>query len=117
MGKSVVVVGTGFANRDGRNRAEIIRRCCRPGSAVTLVREPENPHDPNAIAVYIDGPKLLGIFGGGKMQIGYIREGTAKSLARRLDAGKAVTGKVTSMYAPPDFEHPRVSVELTYHDA
>src|SRR5690606_11810408 len=117
MGKSVVVVGTGFANRDGRNRADIIRRFCRPGVALTLVREPDNPHDRSAVAVYVERPKILGILGGGNVQLGYIREGTAKSLAKRLDAGKVVRAAITSMYAPPNMQHPRVSAELTYHDA
>lgn len=50
----------------------------RPGKPVRLVREPANPHDPNAIAVYADGARNLA---------GYVPKGYAKRLARLLDAG------------------------------
>jgi hypothetical protein len=47
---SLHVVGSAFANRDKSNRAfEIL--LCTPGEPVTLVREPKNPADPNAVAV------------------------------------------------------------------
>lgn len=117
MAKPVVVVGTGFRNPDGRNRADLIRRHCKPGMLLHLIREPTNPHDANAVAVHIDTPKVLGIFGGSRVQIGYLREGVARSVAKRLDAGNRVTGVITSMHAPAGFEHPRVSAELTYHEA
>ncbi|WP_449284173.1 HIRAN domain-containing protein [Luteimonas qiangzhengi] len=117
MGKAVVVVGTGFNNADGRSRADLIRRYCKPGTPLHLEREPNNPHDANAVAVLVEAPRILGLFGGGRVQIGYLREGTARSVAKRLDAGKGVTGRVTTMYAPPGREHPRVSAELTNNDA
>ena len=117
MGKAVVVVGTGFNNADGRSRADLIRKYCKPGTLLQLVREPDNPHDANAVAVVVEIPKILGLFGGGRVQIGYLREGTARSVAKRLDAGKIVTGRITSMYAPEGREHPRVSAELTNDDA
>jgi hypothetical protein len=50
------------------------------GSPVTLVRDPENEHDPNAVRVVIDG-----------VMCGYIPRAQAAGLAVDMDAGKAVT--------------------------
>lgn len=47
---------------------------CYPGTAVSLVREPENPHDPNAIAVKAGGET-----------IGYVAAKDAADLAPLLD--------------------------------
>lgn len=48
MQYSVIVTGTGFEGRSGR-----IRLAVRPGMEVKLAPEPDNPHDPSAIAVYV----------------------------------------------------------------
>jgi hypothetical protein len=52
-----------------------------------LVREPDNPHDKNAVRAYID--------------VGYIKATQAKGLAARLDAGMQALeeGKITSVSA------------------
>lgn len=49
-----------------------------PGAPVRLVREPENPHDPNAVAVYAETGRRLA---------GYVPKGQAKRLAQMLDSG------------------------------
>lgn len=49
-----------------------------PGSPVKLVREPDNKHDPNAIAIYAEGARN---------KAGYVPASRAKALARLLDAG------------------------------
>ncbi len=49
-----------------------------PGTPVRLVREPDNPHDPNAIAIYADT---------GRNKAGYVPAARAKRLAKLLDAG------------------------------
>lgn len=48
-----------------------------PGARVRLVREPDNPHDPNAIAVYAESALLAG----------YVSRGYAKRLAKLMDSG------------------------------
>jgi len=70
------VVGVTFKNRDGSSRQEAIKGL-QEGEAILLRREPDNPHDPNAIAVDTrDGD-----------QIGYLpRHGFADEYAPRLDA-------------------------------
>lgn len=49
-----------------------------PGSPVRLVREPDNPHDSNAVAVYAEN---------GRKVAGYVPKGQAKRIAALLDAG------------------------------
>ena len=113
MGKSAVVAGTGFKNRDGTDRAAIIRDHVRDGMSVRLVREPDNEHDINAIAVYIEAGGIFG-FGKRERQIGYIKASRSNTLAAKLDAGEDVSGKVKSHFAPEKKNHPRVSLELDY---
>ncbi len=58
-----------------------------PGSPLDLRRQPENPHDPNAIAIFF-----------GALQIGFLRKEIARRLAPKFDAGdryKAEIGSVT----------------------
>lgn len=50
----------------------------RPGRRVRLVREPDNEHDPNAVAVYASRARR---------PAGYVNKMNAKRLARRLDTG------------------------------
>lgn len=109
MGRRSIVAGTGF-----EGRARIIKRHCREGTPVVLKRESNNPHDENAIAVYLKVSRLGGMFGSALKQIGYIKASTAKSLAKKMDGGTKVTGWVNSYYAPDGKEHPRVSLELEY---
>lgn len=49
-----------------------------PGAPVRLVREPDNVHDANAIAVYAES---------GRRAAGYVPKGQARRLAALLDAG------------------------------
>ena len=49
---------------------------CYEGQPVTLIREPSNPHDKNAIRVYA---------GGG--QLGFISRDEAKTMAPFIDRG------------------------------
>jgi HIRAN domain len=50
-----------------------------PGSQLELRRDPENPHDPDAIAVH--GP-------GGGEQVGWVPRELAEEVAPELDAGR-----------------------------
>lgn len=53
------VVGESFDNDDGSSRQKIIR-ACKPMEQLALVREPNNPHDANAIAVKRQNGQQLG---------------------------------------------------------
>jgi hypothetical protein len=56
----------------------------RPGDRLRLVREPDNPHDPNAVAVY-----------SGTMHIGYIPRGINRDVADRIMSADSVFAIVT----------------------
>jgi len=114
VSRDAIVAGTGFANTNGTSRADIIRRHCKPGVSVHLVREPNNPYDKDAIAVFISRPRLFGLLGSSNAQIGYIKAGAADSLAKKIDSGLHVVATVKSMYAPEGREYPRVTLHLDY---
>lgn len=50
-----------------------------------LVREPDNPHDPNAVGIHVGGEML-----------GHYNKGMARSLAKRLDMGEPLQAMVIS---------------------
>lgn len=105
---SAIVAGTGF-----EGRADKIKAYCWEGAEVTLMREPHNKHDTNAIAVILHVKWLWGLIKF-KTHIGYIKAERAQSLARDLDAKKikVVDAWVHSYYAPDDVNHPRVSLRI-----
>jgi len=98
---AAIVAGTGFHHPDA------IRRKCREGMSIALVREPRNRFDANAIAVYMLSPFLFFSF---RTHIGYLKAPLAKRLAPKMDAGAKCEATVTSFYA--DLEHPRVSLSI-----
>lgn len=55
----------------------------RPGQTVRLVREPANPYDANAIAVYDST---------GKHMAAYVNKQKARSLSKLIDTGRDVVG-------------------------
>jgi hypothetical protein len=74
------VAGVTATNPDGLERQEIIRRGCRAGMSLIAVPEPNNPHAPHAIGLWIER-------NGKRWQIGYIRSGLAAELCEYLDEG------------------------------
>lgn len=76
---SLHVVGADHPNRGGGNRRfEIL--LCTPGEAVTLVPEPRNPVDPNAVMVL----SARGV------QIGYLTADRAAWIGAMLRQGREV---------------------------
>lgn len=71
------VVGTTFTNPDGSDRQTAIQKYCKPGTQLQLAREPNNSHDPGAIAVHCGG-----------VQIGYLSSELANEYAADIDAGR-----------------------------
>jgi hypothetical protein len=70
------VVGVSFNNEDGTSRQKILSKVNKV-SEITFVREPNNPYDSSAVAVYADGK-----------QVGYLGNHYAKLIAPELDSGK-----------------------------
>lgn len=74
---SLAVVGTDHPNKRGPTRRFELQ-LCRPGEPIELRREPRNPADPRAVAVY----SCRGI------QIGYIPAERAQWIGSMIDYGR-----------------------------
>ncbi|MFP4311672.1 MAG: HIRAN domain-containing protein [Nitriliruptoraceae bacterium] len=79
-----------------------------PGRSVELLREPGNPADPLAIAVWSqDGD-------GRRWRLGYLDRTVAAQLAPQVDDGATLTGVIEGWIEEPDgrWERPLVRLEL-----
>jgi len=89
---SLPAVGEWFDNEDGTSRqAELA--LCAPGEQVQLVREPENPHDRMAVAVF----SCRGI------RVGYLRRDRAVWIGSKMDRGydvRAIVERVKGSHLP-----------------
>jgi hypothetical protein len=85
------VAGVTFANADGSSRQDAIRTLSAR-VPVRLVREPNNAHDPYAVAVFTPEGR----------QIGYVPRGDMR-LALHLDRGGQVTARVLSLTGSEPF--------------
>ena len=68
------IVGESRETRSGEPRQQIILHC-GPGDEISLVRQPENPHDPNAVLIMC-----------GDSDVGFLSREDAALLAPALDA-------------------------------
>ncbi len=66
----------------------------RPGMAAVLAREPDNPRDHRAIAVWVQVP-------GGWWRIGYLERAVAARLAPRMDDGEEVRATTRGWVSEP----------------
>lgn len=65
------------------------------GATIRLMREPGNPADPYAVAVWVSEPR-------GAWRIGYLDRSVAAWIAPRLDLGLAVDGTLEGWVSEPD---------------
>jgi hypothetical protein len=72
---STVIVGTVYRGQNAKSAVALMR----PGDTVLLEREPQNPHDPLAVACHYLG-----------RHVGYIPRQANQHIAAALDAGAAV---------------------------
>lgn len=70
----------------------------RPGDRLDLVREPDNPHDRNAVRVEWRGRKL-----------GYVPRAENEALAWAMDRGETVTARISRLREHPN---PRLRLEF-----
>lgn len=70
---SIFVVGINYANDDGSDRRAELDRLA-PGDPVELRREPGNPHDPDAVAVFSDRG----------VQVGYLPADFCREIGQRM---------------------------------
>lgn len=73
------------------HRGESIWSSLSVGKKLTLVREPTNPHDEDAVAVYFRDDKL-----------GYVPRSENRVVARMLDRGECVEGRISDLAAIED---------------
>lgn len=81
----------------------------RHGAAARLVREPDNPADPLAVAVWATD-------GGTSWRIGYLERAVAARVAPRLDDGATVTATLAGWWDEPTGRWTRPVVALQPHD-
>lgn len=81
------VAGVSFKNRDGSSRQKPLKRV-KAKDPIELLREPQNPFDPNAIGVWWEDKKGL------RHQLGYVPRHLAALLAPLLDHGLKVMPSV-----------------------
>jgi hypothetical protein len=67
-----------------------------PGQPAELTREPGNPADPWAVAIW------TGSTGGGRWRVGYLDRGVAARVAPRLDAGARIAARVDGWVEEPE---------------
>ena len=73
---SLPAVGEWYDNEDGTSRQLELAECQR-GEKLELVREPENPHDPHAVAIFT--PRGI--------RVGYLRRDRALWIGAKIDRG------------------------------
>ena len=86
----------GFVYYDGREVWDRMKK----GDRLTLVREPANPHDPNAIRLEWSGHRL-----------GYVPRKDNADLARQMDHGARAEARVTDLSRAANGRH-RISYEI-----
>lgn len=76
---SLAAAGCWYANDDGSSR-QIELAECRPGDKLDLVRQPNNPHDPLAVAIVTESGTC----------VGFLKRERAAWIAPKIDRGYLV---------------------------
>jgi hypothetical protein len=85
-------------------------RAPHPGQRAQLQREPRNPADPLAVAVWTED-------GAGWWRVGYLDRGVAGRLAPRIDQGQAIDARIDGWVPEPQGRWRRPIVLLLPEDA
>ncbi|TDR94187.1 HIRAN domain-containing protein [Enterovirga rhinocerotis] len=81
------IVGLPFPSETGRPCRDVVLELLSPGDVVTLRRDPENTHDPDAIAVYAyDGRE--------HRHCGFVPARHTGWIGEQLDAGRGLEATV-----------------------
>ncbi|MEO8040779.1 MAG: HIRAN domain-containing protein [Betaproteobacteria bacterium] len=84
--KARVLVQTALVAGLRHYEAKAVWDRLQPGDALALVREPANPHDPNAVRIDWDGHAL-----------GYLPQSDNVDIARQLDRGQALEARIAKL--------------------
>ncbi|BCY18654.1 hypothetical protein hrd7_25030 [Leptolinea sp. HRD-7] len=104
------IVGVSKSNEHGRSRQEIIEDDLSDGDDLSLVREPENRYDKNAIAVY---PGLHFDETDTDDRIGYLSGELAEKLAPKLDSGQYIECSILNITGGDEGKTLGVNIVLT----
>ena len=85
-GSSEIVVQVSLAAGLRYHDAKVVWDQMKVGDTLTLVREPENPHDGNAVRVEWNG-----------RQLGYIPRAENAAVARQMDRGNRLAARITKL--------------------
>ena len=91
------LAGVTIDNKDGRNRQTIIKTLLNENDLLTLVREPNNKADPNAIAVYFETQFGNDPWGDRRYQVGYLTSEVAAELAPLIDRKEPIICSVSEV--------------------
>ena len=86
------VAGVTAKNSDGKERQNYIYAFCKPRMKLILLREPENPYDPDAVAVWIKARALL--FFTSEVQIGYLNSDISSEISQYIENGGRVEAEI-----------------------
>ncbi len=81
------------------NRQSTIKEINEVLDYLIAVREPENPHDPNAINIHVKK------YNGETKSIGYVNRGLAADLSKQIDAGKELVIQDFVVLGDPTKKH------------
>jgi hypothetical protein len=103
------ISGVTQVNENGISRQALIQEHLSEGDSLTLEREPNNPVDPNAIAIHFDRYAV-----DGDPKIGYIRSDLAVKIAPLMDAGQFIDCEVLNITGGEEGKETLgVNIELT----
>ena len=83
-------------------QANIRQYGCPDIGTYAVIREPENPHDPNAVRV-----SLFGIY-----EMGYLPRVVAKEVAQMMDAGRTFLAEFICRNEYPPYEKVGLTVRI-----
>jgi len=105
------VEGVFNRNSNGSSRQKIIRRSCKVGDAVSLIREVKNPMDRNAVQVRRCIAGKPGNPGMGE-QLGYLSAELAQDLGPHMDFGSITLAKIVEIIADPSDNKVGVKIQI-----
>jgi hypothetical protein len=86
------IVGLGFPNEAGRLCRDVVAELLAPGDTVTLRRQPDNPHDASAIAVYASNAGAL-------RHCGWVPARHTAWIGEQLDSGRGLEACVGDFFS------------------
>jgi single-stranded-DNA-specific exonuclease len=107
------VAGITKENPDGQSRQHLVSKHAFEGCTVTLVREPQNQYDSNAILVTI--PKK-GSKTGEMVEIGYVDKENAAYIAPKIDNGQVVECQIRHLTGGTNGHNIGINLDITVYN-